>query len=124
MTKQQVREEVNIRMHYEITGCTRKRKKQLLRQYENIIVVLWEEFGVSLNQVHWCHIIMYFTYCEKILDLSSGTRYRHWLRLREILSVIGVYNEWEHYLQGDWRNPLGLIYTDERSNAGRKPKYC
>lgn len=121
-TWRQARQQTKIHMHYLISGCSRKRKKQLMQEYANIIEAIWRRWQVGICSLQAKHIRWYLE--VKIADRSAGTQYRHWSRCREIMMTLDVFEHWEIFLRGPWRNPDGRPYSSNKSNAGRKPKYC
>jgi hypothetical protein len=124
VTDLQAREEVDIVMSYRLTGFKRKRKEALLLEYQSIISTFYKRWGVGLYQLTCGHILSYFTLYEDTRGHGKPrTRYRHWLRLKELMITLGVYDVWEPELRGSWRNPDGSAYVHENSNAGRKCKY-
>jgi len=116
---EQAQREVKILMRHFATGCNHKRKLQLLRSYDQFIKEIWEHWHVGLYGLKVRHVKWYFEVSQA--KKSPGTRYRHWCRVRDLISARGVFNDWEPHLRGPWRNPEGTPFS--YSNRGRKPKY-
>ncbi len=50
---------------------------------------------------------------------THGTRYRHWLTVRALVSALGKGDHWLPHLQGPWLRPTGEAGA---LKAGRPPK--
>ena len=115
----QARTQIHIMMIQKITGRSPRTKKEILRTYENIAEQIWRRWQVGpyrwkLKNLRW--------YLEvKTKNFAPGTRYRHWLRIAEVILVLNKYEQWEKRLCGPWRNPKGL--PPQSSTRGRKSKF-
>lgn len=118
---QQARRQTEVHMHHLITGYSRQRKKQLLREYASIIEIIWRRWQVGIFSLQAMHVRWYLT--EAVKDRSPGTQYRHWLRCREIIIALQTFDCWKPFLRGPWLNPRGEPELGPKLKTGRKPKY-
>lgn len=117
----QAQREVFILMRYFVSGCDRENKAQLLKSYDRIIIAIWQQWNVGIYQLQAKHVQWYFDVVPEANKWSPATRYRYWRRFRELLTVVGKFNDWEPLLRGPWINPKGEPFSG--SNRGRKPKH-
>jgi hypothetical protein len=118
----QARSQVDVFMRYRLSHCSRKRKKQIIREYGNIFEAIWKRWQVGIYSAQSKHIRWYLEVATA--GLAPGTRYRHWRRCRELMVAMGVYDDWSSHVRGSWCTPLGLAQQSLREHLGRKPKYC
>jgi hypothetical protein len=123
-TLQEAQTQVRIFMRYRLTGYTRRAKEVVFKEYDVVIKTIWNGWKIGLFQIECGHVLWFFCLAEDVAALGSDRTYRRWLRLRELMEALGVYEDWEPQLRGCWRNPKGRAYQQSVSNAGRKPKYC
>lgn len=87
--------------------------------YENIAEQIWRRWQAGPHRLQLKHLQWYL--CSHIADLSPGTQYRHWMRVEDIIIVLGKHDHWEPRLRGSWRHPQGLPH--KASRRGRKSKF-
>ena len=104
-----------------INNRSPKAKKAMIAAFMNMSEILWMRWRIGPYQLRTKHLRWYFV--EYLKDHAPGTRYRHWLWVAELTTILGRYDDWEPYLRGPWRNPSGLPFQRRQSEKGRKPKF-
>jgi hypothetical protein len=110
--------QIVILMRHKVSGRSSNNKKILLKKYAWIIEQIWRHWNVGIYQMKLHHVQWLLE--EKLSHLSSGTRYKYWRWVADILVVTEKYDNWESALRGPWRNPNGKEFS--KRNSGRKPK--
>ena len=106
-------------MEKRVTKRSPKAKQEILKTYENIAETIWRRWQIGPYQIKLKHVLWYLNiYLD---DHAPGTRYRHWLRVADILTVLEKYPDWEPRLRGPWRHPNGDPFS--QTNRGRKSKF-
>jgi hypothetical protein len=88
-----------------LPGSRRGTVRAHLARAELIGTAIYRRFQVGPFRAQAKHFRWYLE--TQTGDLTPSTRYRHWLTVRAIISVLGKADSWEVYLQGRWIRPDG-----------------
>ncbi|MBL1261773.1 MAG: hypothetical protein COB33_014740 [Thiotrichaceae bacterium] len=88
-----------------------------LQRAQLIAEVIWRRWQVGPYQWQVKHLRWYLV--EKTAHLTPGTRYRHWLTVRVLVSALRTTEHWLPQLQGPWLRPTGVA---GKLNVGRPVK--
>ncbi len=113
------RAQIRVLLEKRVTRVSPARKKELLRAYETIAEVIWRRWQVGIHQIRLKHLRWYLEH--HLAGLAPGTRYRHWLRVAEIIHFLDKDEDWRPLLRGPWLTPGGI--KGDHTNKGRKPKF-
>jgi hypothetical protein len=114
------RKQMHVYMNTRVSGRDPKTKRKILRQHAVIAEVVYKRWHIGVYQLQAKHCRWFLE--VYLIDCAPGTKYRYYLRLREILTGLGKYRDWEPLLRGPWTNPEGRPHQ-KKTNRGRKPKF-
>ena len=81
------------------------RRGTVLARAEQIGATIYRRFQVGPFQAQAKHFRWYLE--TQTPNLKPSTRYRHWLTIRAIVSVLGRLDGWMPLLKGPWMRPNG-----------------
>ena len=90
-------------LNHKLKGNRRTRVHEHIRRARHIAVVIWLRFQVGPYQYRLKHLKWYLS--TQTRHLSSNTRYRHWLTVKNILKALNRESDWSDPLQGPWVSP-------------------
>jgi hypothetical protein len=88
-----------------LPGSRRGTVRAHLARAEQIGAAIFQRFRVGPYQAQAKHFRWYLE--AQTRNLMPSTRYRHWLTIRAIVSVLGKMDDWVLYLRGSWVSPEG-----------------
>lgn len=88
-----------------LPGSRRGTVRQHLARSGHIARIIWRRWQVGPYQWQLKHLRWYLL--ARTADLSSGTRYRHWLTVRLLIFALDKDN-WIEQLDGPWVRPTGV----------------
>ncbi len=100
-----------------LPGSRRGSVRAHLQRAQLIAEVIWRRWQVGPYQWQVKHLRWYLV--EKTQHLTPGTRYRHWLTVRALVSALRTAEHWLPQLQGAWLKPTGMA---GKLNVGRPVK--
>lgn len=88
-----------------LPGSRRGTVRQHLARSGHIARIIWRRWHVGPYQWQLKHLRWYLL--ARTADLSSGTRYRHWLTVRLLIFALDK-DDWIERLDGPWVRPSGV----------------
>lgn len=88
-----------------LPGSRRGTVRQHLARSGHIARIVWRRWQVGPYQWQLKHLRWYLL--ARTADLSSGTRYRHWLTVRLLIFALDK-DDWIDRLDGPWVRPSGV----------------
>lgn len=117
-TSQQAAKQARDLLVRSLPGSRRGTIRAHLARAEQIGAAIFRRFQVGPYQAQAKHFRWYLQ--TQTNDLTPSTRYRHWLTVRSIVSVLGQLDKWIPRLQGPWIRPNE---EPDKLNQGRPPKW-
>lgn len=105
ITSQQAAKQTRDLLVRTLPGSRRGTVRAHLTRVELVGAAIYRRFQVGPYQAQAKHFRWYLE--TQTPNLKPSTRYRHWLTVRTIITVLGKVDSWEGYLQGSWIRPDG-----------------
>ena len=99
-TSQQAAKQTRDLLVRALPGSRQGTVRAHLARAERIGAMIFRRFKVGPYHARIKHFRWYLQ--TQVRDMAVSTRYRHWLTIRAIISVLGKKDSWEVYLQGSW----------------------
>lgn len=104
-----------------LPGSRRSTVRAHLARAEQIGATIYRRFQVGPFQAQAKHFRWYLE--TQTPNLKPSTRYRHWLTVRTIITVLGKVDSWEVYLQGSWIRPDGNTGPLKQGRPTKQPYF-
>lgn len=99
----QAEKQMEYLLKRKIKGNQQKKVKEHTHRAKRIAAVIWARFQVGPYQYQLKHLQWYLS--TQTQCLTTSTRYRHWLTIRNIIIALGKEDFWTIRLQGPWVSP-------------------
>ena len=102
-----------------LPGSRRGSVRAHLQRAELIAETIWRRWQVGPYQWQAKHLRWYLV--EKTPNLTSSTRYRHWLTVRLLVFALQTEVQWLPHLYGPWIRPTGEIGELKSGRPMKRP---
>ena len=119
-TSQQAAKQTRDLLARSLPGSRRSTVRAHLARAEQIGAAIYRRSQVGPYQSQAKHFRWFLE--TQTNDLTPSTRYRHWLVVKAIISVLCKKGSWEIYLHGNWIRPDGKLGRLKQGRPMKLPR--